>query len=557
MCMAALAAGELGHATPLAAAAVVLWSAVSIPRADGGGDLSQFKDRVQALHDRVVELAGENDLLDTLYFGWSDRPYARATLAILVKVAATLDREMDCRGHGNGKIDDATVESMLHWAHDAIQRAVHAEPTDDFRAHRMRITWEQLVKRDGVPPLFAFSDSLRTTPDCEFLGDSDLLACLGQRVYPWSLVRPTEWSGVAGPGRRAEALGMLALDVLPDLPPGWRLSGLFWEDWRSTWEESRRFVAGLPLAALISGNAAVIRELFALPAVMDASDGEPLADALARRATVRGAFASSKYAVDRWVPPVLHSTGQKRLPEVSAGMWVEALDGQCLAIIGGWLDLPEGEQPPVTSILLDPSLVETIAHNALDLLRHRDHLRAFEGGAQIAFVVGRDAIAFEEPASDEESGMDAWAEWVKPIWSELVARQTRFDVVNRDTPPEETNKRYRVVIPLERPGEGKTASLIEKIERRLAQDSEHVYRLTTREMDGTIARDMFVRVGRTPEGKACAGIVNLSDRARVLKLRGRPAIGPSRDVISNQQIPEPDQRLKFEPWQVRLLWPPA
>jgi hypothetical protein len=101
------------------------------------------------------------------------------------------------------------------------------------------------------------------------------------------------------------------------------------------------------------------------------------------------------------------------------------------------------------------------------------------------------------------------------------------------------------------------ASLIAKSERRLAQDSEHVYRLTAREMDGTIARDMFVRVGRTPEGKACAGIVNLSDRSRVLKLRGKPAIGPSRDVISNQRISEPDQRLELEPWQVRLLWPTA
>jgi len=68
---------------------------------------------------------------------------------------------------------------------------------------------------------------------------------------------------------------------------------------------------------------------------------------------------------------------------------------------------------------------------------------------------------------------------------------------------------------------------------------------------------MFVRVGRTPEGKACAGIVNLSDRARVLKLRGKPVIGPSRDVISNHQISEPGQRLEFEPWQVRLLWPTA
>jgi len=116
-------------------------------------------------------------------------------------------------------------------------------------------------------------------------------------------------------------------------------------------------------------------------------------------------------------------------------------------------------------------------------------------------------------------------------------------------------RRGPIVLFGERPADGQADALIAKIERQLAQIEEHVYRLTAREMDGTIATDMYVRAGKTPEGKACAAVVNLSDRSRVLKLRGRLAIGPSRDVIADQSIPEPDQCLEFAPWQVRILWP--
>jgi len=137
----------------------------------------------------------------------------------------------------------------------------------------------------------------------------------------------------------------------------------------------------------------------------------------------------------------------------------------------------------------------------------------------------------------------------------LVSRQVRYDVVPQADHDDRFRRRYSVVIPLARPADGQTEALIGKIERRLAQFEEHVHRLTAREMNGTIAADMYVRVGNTPSGKACAAVVNLSDRPRVLKLRGSPAIGAARDVNTDQQISEPDQRLEFAPWQVRLLWP--
>ena len=525
---------------------VPLLFAVVVARADGGGDPSQFKDRVQALHDRVVELAGEDDLLDTLYFGWSDRPYARATLAILVKVAATLDCEVDRRGNGNGEIDDPTVSSMLQWADDAIQRVIHAEPSPDFRPDRMRITEEDLSTLSSIPPLYAFIDSASSTSHHPVFGGLDILAALGQRVH----MRPIGGRGDNFPWRdfyqRANGLGMAIVRLPPDFGQGRPLSP---SDTLPLW------VVGLPTLRGAEEEAGT--NLSWIPALWPVRTGESLASSLARRGMVGGVLARSTYAAYRWMPPILEARRENRLAALSAAMWVHALDGQRLAFLETWRDMGGADGAAGPSIFLDPFQAEKIAYTSLDLLRLGNFVHAFALHPILAFAVDRSAFARGDSEAREDIDPHEWAPWAERIWSAMLDRQVAFDVGKKEAPCDELQRRYRIVIPLERPAGGEMASLIAKSERRLAQDSEHVYRLTAREMDGTIARDMFVRVGRTPEGKACAGIVNLSDRSRVLKLRGKPAIGPSRDVISNQEISEPDQRLELEPWQVRLLWPTA
>ncbi len=551
--MAALAAGELGQATPLAAAAVVLWSAVSVARADGGGDLAQLKERVGGLREQVTDLAGEDDLLDTLYFGWSDRPYARATLAILVKVAATLDREVDCRGHGNGKIDDATVESMLGWADDAIQRVIHAEPTNDFRPHRIGITWRQLLEGTGMPPLCGFLDGTLLTSKDPAVGDLDVLASLGQRFYARPIGSRLEHQDPDLTAQRAEALGMTVFDITPLVDRSAWKCGNHWLFMDPLWRERGRYVAFTRPAWLLRWD----RTRFPddprlLPAVEDAKDGESLAASLAHRAMLRGVMAMPTYAAYRWTPPKLEAAPQHAPAALTAALWVQALEGQRLTLVDGWRDVPDENEPRAVCMFLNPARADTIAHTALDLMRNADFVRAFDGTPLLALAVGEDAVTYETDNPKREAG---WSDWTEPIWTGLLSRQVRFDVVRWEPPNEKPKPPYRWVFHLEQASHPMGGSTLERIEGGLAQLRDHVYRLTAREMDGAIARNMFVRVGRTPEGKACAGIVNLSDRSRVLKLRGKPAIGPSRDVISNREIPEPDQRLEFEPWQVRLLWP--
>ena len=92
-------------------------------------DLGALQNRVARLTERVTELAGEGDLLDSLYFGWCDRPYDRATLAILVKTTQILRRETALRRYGNGAITDADLRIILTWADHSLRR-ITGPPVD-------------------------------------------------------------------------------------------------------------------------------------------------------------------------------------------------------------------------------------------------------------------------------------------------------------------------------------------------------------------------------------------------------------------------------------------
>lgn len=528
-----------------------MWAAQA---SDGAPEVAQFKDRIQNLRQRVTELADDSNLLDTLYFAWSDRSYARATLAILVKVAATLDREADCRANGNGKIDDATVESMFQWADEAVERVVRAEPSEDFRPHRLKVTWADILDGRRAPPLFAFVDRTNLPPRDPALGDLDLLAAFGQRAYICGDPSNSATARFDERARRAEALGMTVVDTVPAGTPGRCGSCLLNNAPR--WPERLQRVVCMEFRNLLRGGE--LREssgFTEVPAILDNPNGEALAASLARRALLRGVMETPTYAAYRWTPPIVEVEPQHQYAALAATLWVQALEGQQLTLVDGWRDHHNENRSETASVFLSPTRAETIAHTALDLQRLARFVTAFEGHALLALIVGDEAVYDKQSNEDGESQVDTWASWVQPIWEVLVARQIRFDVVSDRTEEKTLRGRYQIVFPLHKKDCANPAETIGKIERRLAQLEDHVYRLTAREMDGMIAADMYVRAGKTPVGKACAAVVNLTDRPRALKLRGRPEIGPSHDVIADQPIPEPSQRIEFAPWQVRLLWP--
>jgi len=517
-----------------------------------GSDPSQLKQRVQTLNQRVTELAGHDNLLETLYFAWSDRPYARATLAILIKVVATLDREAECREHGNGKIDDATVETMLQWADGAIQRAIQSLPLDGFRPHRIGTTWRQLLEGRSVPPLIGFLDGTRLTPKHVAVGDLDVLASLGQRFYARPLGSRLDGQDAEVTARRAEALGMTVFDITPWVNGDAWTCGNHWLLIRPLWRDRGHYVAYTDPSTLPTKEADWSRDGSLLPAIHDPKVGESLGASLARRTMLRGVMAKTAYATCRWTPPIVDAAPQHAQAAITAALWVQALEGQRLALVDGWRDAHDENEPRAASVFLNPARAETIAHTALDLLRFADFVKEFDDTPLLAIAVGGDAFLHE---TDNPANGQSWSDWTQPIWNELLSRQIRFDVIRQEPPGEKPKPPYRWLFRLEQASRPTGGSTLERIERGLAQLRDHAYRLTAREMDGRIAADVYVRAGQTQEGKACAAVVNLADHSRVLKLRGNPAIGASRDVTSDQQIPEPGQHVEFGPWQVRLIWP--
>ncbi len=508
--------------------------------------------RVAALSDRVAELAGGGNLLDSLHFGWFDRPRERATLAILVKTTAIFDGEVELRHGGRRAVADSTVEAMIEWAEGALARVILSSERTRFRPQRLRLTPSDLTlaatgradaSQSAVPPLYGFIDRSTYTQHHEVFGDLDLLAALGQRVY----VRPgdTLLSDEAADLllRRAGALGMAVITTIA------RTEGQ--EDAEPTGakvSDTASVLRVLPqsLAELLkAGPTGLADATGCVIAVQDRGGGESWSSGLARRALARGILGRGRYAVADWSPPTVGGSGSQRGTSTAAAIWIHALEGQSLALVAGWVD-PSAElgiaQP---TMLTDSAAVETIAHTALDLMRLQAYVQPFEARAILAVAVDPDAI---------DSGDDnAWAKWIEPIWAGLVARQVRFDVVPAGSDEADAGRRYAVIYPLRRNGDA--ASTLARIERRLALEHDHAYRLTAREADGMVARDVFVVAARASTGEPCAAVANLTDEPRSLKLRGAAPLGAMRDVIADELVPDPRQRLMLGPCQVRLLWP--
>ncbi len=504
--------------------------------------LDRLRASLAALQDRATSLAGKNNLIDTLHFGWFDRPYARSTLAIVVKTTYVLEREVVRREHGNAAMADQTLRHVFQWADEALERIARLAPDSSFRPHRLRITGRDLIARATIPPLFAFVDAATTTRYHETFGDLDLLTAMGQRVYALPAQAVHDRGSIQLLAARARDLGMATLALTlstshnsPGADPGPVTTGPIVT------------VRGITLGQLLAGGPNLKRDNGFVVGITDASGHESWSASLARRALARGVLSGDRFVVAGWNPPVTGDGRPAPTSAVAAAMWVHAIEGQKLGLVPGWRDLRDGSSSPHPSIFLDPKRAETMALTALDLLRFGGELKSLSPQPILALAVGPEAV----DVGDD----NLWASWVGPIWSGLLARQIQFDLVNVETASGNWPRRYRVVFPLRRDESGDADSVLLRIERTLATYRQHVHRLSARELNGSIAVDVFVRRGRIDAQEYIVAVVNLSDRPRTLKLRGGPRLDKVRDLLNGEWIHQPSELMPLAPWQVRLLRP--
>ena len=491
-------------------------------------DLSTLQNRVARLTERVTELAGESDLLDSLHFGWFDRPYDRATLAILVKTTHVLQHEMALRRHDNGAITDADLRIILAWADRSLRRVTGPPSDTGFRPDRLRVTGPDLVQAAPTPALFAFVDRATATRCHRSFGDLDLLAAAGSKIYarldrdfPGGEIEHTLVD-------RAHGLGMATVVTIDQAP----IAAPRYDAARAESSSPGRHalhVVPMTLRALCERATSLHYASGQTAALVDPPFGESWASSIARRALARGVLIRTRFLADGWSPPS-----------------VRAVEGQSLGLVRGWRDLRDGSGSPYPSILTDPPAIEAITHTALDLVRLGRHLTPFRRGPSLAIALGDDAV---DPQDD-----NAWAPWIKPIWAELLNRQIRFDVVTTGMNEDQLRGRYPSVLWLRPDDTDDIASVFLRLDRMLAKDPEQAARLKVREANGGPASEVFVRSARTPQGQPCMAVVNLSDRTRRLRFDDGPRLGPMRDLITDTPVRNPRQELVLQPWQTRLLW---
>lgn len=550
------------------ACAILSWS-VGIGSACGESPppvaIADLRQRVESLTQRLDEYTSGGDLLDSLHFGWFDRPYARATLATLFKTSAVLRREVRLRDAGNGAISKATLDVILRWAEDADDRVLADEPDPRFRPHRVRVLASEIVQDTG-PPLFAFLDRATATRSHPAFGDLDLLAALGQRVYAHEAGDMADTTNHQLLVRRAEFLGMAVVDVLPTAT-GVQSA----EPEVASPSPGVLRVQPLTIAALLMPRAAFDSTRTVL-AVRDAVAGEPWPARVARRALARGANGRSRCVVCGSSAGPNRSTPAGAGSPLAAAMWLDALDGVSLAVADGWRDLRDGSVSPSPSVFTRPDEIETFARTSLDILRFAElppplprgdnggsAIRSVEAPRPVAIVVSPDAV--------DPLDADKWADWIEPFFAALVERQIPFDIVSDsgsrqglagewDGPPLRDHvlpARYPVVFPLRRSDAADLNFAIVRLERELATIEGLAQRRTVRELDGSFPRDLFVRSGDSRDGRDTIAVVNLSALPRELRIIGGGTLPRLREFLSGTPTIGRDGRFTVGPWQTRLF----
>ena len=516
-------------------------------RDSGPMALVEIQPRATHLSHEVASLAGTDDLLDSLHFAWFDRPYARATLAVLVKTSVALQREVRLRDRQSGAISDARVRQMLDWCDQAVDRVRSGSRSISFRPDRLNLSGIERADSFPASSLFGVVDRSTATAIHRQFRDFDLLAAAGLRVYARSA---REWATFDVLAKRATGLGIAAIAVnaanaaypggdKSNEPLSAELYGTLRELGISVVRPAslRDLIQFSPEAQASEPHATVL----ARPAL-----GESWPPMIARHALARGISDNGRFVTDGWTLPHGAEPTIDQPSEVSAAMWVAALDGQSLGLIRGWRDLRDGSGSPYPSLLTRPATTEAMFHTALDLIRHEKLVEAFRTSSALAIAINVDAV-------DARNG-NRWATWIRPVWTALVNRQIKFDVLPAGAVARAMGSRYAAILEIDQPSLNRDELLI-KIERELAKSGSGRTRTQVVRDDGTLAEEIFVRIGRTPDGKQCIAVANLTDRSQVVRLVGVPIVENLQDVLSHAVISPSLGEIRLSAWQVMILWP--
>lgn len=548
----------------------LLWGGAGYAQSDRRIDTATLETTIERARAHLQRFVPAPDLIESLYFGWFDRPYRRATIAVTLKTAVVLERELRFRRLGNGAMRDRDVAAMLDWLDKATERAAREARRPGFKPHRMRFGLAAVATAPRPDlsadraPRFAFMDRSYATKCDKAFGDFDLLACLGMGVTGLS-PRTALFAGSGGElDARAAALGIRILVQSTETS--------------AAQSANRLVVRPLSLAALLSEERG---EQGALLAVLDPPDGESWGESLARRSLLRAVASGQDVIAVGWIPPHRSDARRGGLASVGAtrlAMWAHALAGQRLGVIEGWRDLRDGSRLPYAPLTTYPAHVETVAHTALDLLYHARELEGFAGCATLAVVI--DDTAVTGPDGDH------WSEQAAELFNTLLDRQLLFDVVP-------AGRIRRVITPhdygavLVAVGEANTRQMTDSVRAivgagarvvappdngSVAQLSGHIKSLpepiVSRDLrdptgfvaygpGGQVASACLVFNGRTADGKPCFAVANLHTEPRSVALKrpvdsGNP---PFRDVLTDETIAAGGDPVTLAGHQIRLFVP--
>ena len=239
--------------------------------------------------------------------------------------------------------------------------------------------------------------------------------------------------------------------------------------------------------------------------------------------------------------PLRADDGRSASEMIPASMWIAAAEGMSLGVITGWRD---DDSAAAASLFHSPARLEAMASAALDLLRLGDCAAVLSSARPLAVVIGADAV---DPADSNR-----WARWTAPLWTGLLKRQLPFDVVRRDR-IEQVDAQYKHVLDVAMMDGGDLASLLTRLDYRIALDRTLRGRPTVRTSEGWLARRVWLRTGVDAGGAWTVALANLTGEAQTLRLRGDTPADPMRDVLSGATIPAPRDAISMNPWQIRIL----
>ncbi|MBI1827520.1 MAG: hypothetical protein HY287_17965 [Planctomycetes bacterium] len=534
-----------------------------------------FESRAHAIQSRLDELIDRDDLAHSLHFGWFDRPYAKAMMAIAFKIASVAERELTLRKTSREAMTDEQLDAMLSWCETAISRAALLPCNPDFRPDRIRFERKEFLMLQ-VPPLWAFVDDASATRADADWGDMDLLAAIGQKIYvparlssvtqqlhantvfdsssddtpepreedlsdvpelavPKPLRQNTHSMSIQELARRAASLGMgFAISYSP--PPAAQNRA------NEKKVESLGFqITARTLRELIE-NSSTNPQADVLEAGSDATEGESIGGWLARRALMRGANGKTRTAVINWRSPAGFPAESPQA--IRAAMWIAALDGQQIALLNGWRDLRDGRIHREPSIFLSADVLEAQAHTALDMLRFAPIVRAFDQRPSLAIVIDSNVISAQNS--------NQWANWILPLFDRLTAINIHFDVIPvANAQSLEHSGRYANVL-TPRPNSLESPAVLDQIVATVVSKFDQKDFPRAYDNDGNEARQLYFRIADSG-GHLFIAIINECDRPRTIRLSTAAKAKSFHDLLMPTNMLMRLDKIDLAAWQVRIL----